>query len=256
MRIAESHSLLAPDGRYVWARPVLTSAVTYAWLTVLVLAAVIPASFIVGALMDLLAGHGSRALRVVVIVACGAVMVPLLRVFVRMLLWVTPRVLRRRSERLATLVVNGPTARGQVVERCTVVAAPTTELPVVCRTATKDDPKYRPELVVTSQLFVVRGDAGPLLVDTPYIEAGGGAPSRADRESVWRELEIGVGDEILLTGGTEDQAKYPTWFLDEGASHGYRDRTIRRIRGSEADPVRIWTFGAAKRLRRKSAGAG
>ncbi len=131
---------------------------------------------------------------------------------------------------------DGPVVRGAIA------ATPDGKASALFREASTLDVRGQPapHVRVTAQPFVVEGPGGPWLTDTAFIEAFDKTPSRVGRAAVDGELSAGVGDEEVIRATAQEQVRAPPWVSNAVGLPGYRDRRIRRLIGTEKDPIRIW----------------
>ena len=185
---------------------------------------------------------GSQLVGGVVVIAG---LLSMLVIIVRVIFGLLPertsiRRLLRSAKALEAAAADGA-SNGQVA-RGSITSASAETVPVLLRVAdTKLELGVLPSGVrLYAQPFVVEGRGGPWLIDTAYIELFDKTPSKDGRAAVIGELVVTVGEEVVMLADSQDEVQAPTWFSGAVGLPGYRDRRIRRLVGTEKDPIRIW----------------
>jgi hypothetical protein len=148
--------------------------------------------------------------------------------------------LLQRARALEALAQQG--TRGEEWARGFISAAHHADAPVIVRELEKPHKEGRADHAVklTAQPFVVDCDDESLLVDSPYIELVGLAPSVDGEAAVRDELAVHVGERVVVVLGATDDVQAPSWFRGDALSPGYRERKIRRLVGTEKHPIQLW----------------
>ena len=110
-------------------------------------------------------------------------------------------------------------------------------LPVLFRTT-------HPLATVTTQAFVVESAEGPVLVDTPYVEAVGVRSADSGTLGQVRGLlSVSVGDRVFVSGGELRTAPAPTWFTGPKLTH-FRERRLRHLAATSQDAIQLLVLRA------------
>ncbi len=225
-----------------WSRWLLGTKVLVAQVAVAI-AVALPFSVWINQVGKLWSSRTGSQLVGAVVVIAG--LLSMLGIIVRAILGLLPertsiRLLLRSAKTLEAAAADGA-GDGQIA-RGSTTSAPAETAPVMRRGG---DGKWPMRVVppcvgLSAQPFVVEGRGGPWLIDTGYIELFDKTPSKDGRAAVVGELVVDVGEEVVMLAESQDEVQAPNWFSGAVRLSGYRDRRIRRLEGTEKNPIRIW----------------